>query len=207
MYVLFDFDGTLVNSFNCVMQKALLLAEQFSFRKIQEKDIDGLRDLSSTELIRFFNIPIYKIPVLISKMREYLQQEMVSLLPVQGIHQVLEQLHDRKFTLGILTSNSVNNVEIWLDINNLHHLFSFIHTESNFFSKKSLIKKTLSKYRIDKSQAVYIGDETRDIIAAKKNHITSIGVTWGYNSQKIILKYEPTFIAQTPKDILHHLVR
>lgn len=202
MYLLFDFDGTLVNSFNCVMKKAMLLAEEFPFRKIQEQEIEGLRDLSSTEIIKFLKVPIYKIPILISKMRKHLHHEMPTLTPVAGIQSILEQLYDAKFTLGILTSNSIENVETWLDINNLRHFFAFIHTESNYFSKKYLIKKTLVKYQIDRSQAVYIGDETRDIDAAKKNNIISIAVTWGYNSEKAILKYEPSFVAKTPDDIL-----
>lgn len=84
----------------------------------------------------------------------------------------------------------------------MRHLFSFIHAESTYFSKAYLIKKTLAKYQLDKSQAVYIGDETRDIDAAKKNHIISVAVTWGYNSEKTILKYEPSFIAKIPADIL-----
>lgn len=207
MYLLFDFDGTLVNSFNCVMKKAMLLADEFSFRKIQEQQIESLRDLSSTEVIKFLNVPIYKIPILISKMRKHLHHEMPTLMPVTGIQTVLEKLYNEKFTIGILTSNSVENVETWLDINNMRHLFSFIHAESTYFSKKYLIKKTLAKYQIDKSKAVYIGDETRDIDAAKKNHIISVGVTWGYNSEKIILKYTPSFVAKSPADILTYLER
>ena len=202
MYLLFDFDGTLVNSFKCVMRKASLLADEFSFRKIQDHEIESLRDLSSKEVIQFLDIPIYKIPFLISKMRQHLHHEMPTLMPVKGIQPVLKKLYDAKFTLGILTSNSVENVETWLDINGMRHLFSFIHAESTYFSKKHLIKKTLAKYQIDRSQAVYIGDETRDIDAAKKNRIISVAVTWGYNSEKTLLKYEPSFVAKIPEDLV-----
>ncbi|MCX7117025.1 MAG: HAD hydrolase-like protein [Legionellales bacterium] len=202
MHILFDFDGTLVNSFPCVLKKAILLAEEFSFRKVQEEEIERLRDLSSKEIIKFLNIPIYKIPLLISRMRKHLQSEMKTLKPIPGIQAMLEQLYDEKFIIGILTSNSIENVESWLNLHNMRHLFSFIHSESSYFSKKYLIKRTLSKYRIDRSQAIYIGDETRDIDAANKNNMISIAVTWGYNSEKAMLKYKPSFVAESPKDIL-----
>ena len=207
MHLLFDFDGTLVNSFDCVMKKAMLLADEFSFRKIHQEEVVGLRDMSSTEIIKFFNIPFYKIPSLISQMKKHLHHEMATLTPVAGIQQLLEQLYNAKFTLGILTSNSVENVEKWLNINNMRYLFTFIHTESNYFSKQYLIKKTLKKYKIDKTKAIYIGDETRDIDAAKKNNISSVAVTWGYNSEKAILKYEPSFVAKAPEDILTFVLK
>ena len=60
----------------------------------------------------------------------------------------------------------------------------------------------MGSYKIDKSKAYYIGDETRDIEAAKKNHIKSIAVTWGYNSETALEKYDPSYIAKTPKDLL-----
>ena len=202
MYLLFDFDGTLVDSFDCVLKKSILLSDEFYFRKLNDDEINGLRDLSSKELIKFLQVPIYKIPKLILTMRKHLHNEMRNLTPFPNIYQVVERLYDHKFSLGILTSNSVENVSLWLDLHKMSHFFNFIHTESNFFSKKYLLKKTISSYKIDKSQTYYIGDETRDIDAAHKNNIKSIAVTWGYNSEKALLKYEPSFIVQRPEDIL-----
>ena len=135
-------------------------------------------------------------------MRSHLRHEIPTLKPIAGIPSLLEQLYDENNTLGIVTSNSLDNVEKWLEINQLRHVFDFIHTESRYFSKKRALKKILTKYHFEKSQTAYIGDETRDIDAAKKNNITSVAVTWGYNSEQALLKYQPVFVAKTPKDIL-----
>ncbi len=202
MYLLFDFDGTLVNSFNCVIEKAILLSEEFKFRKIKEDEIDGLRELSAKELIKFLNIPMYKIPKLIRHMRQHLHNEIKNLTPVTNIYQVLEKLYNAKHTLGILTSNSVENVSMWLDLHKMQHFFKFIHMESHYVSKKYLLRKTIKKYKIDKSQVYYIGDETRDIDAANRNAIKSIAVTWGYNSEKSLLQFQPSFVAKNPGDLL-----
>lgn len=202
MHLLFDFDGTLINSFNCVMDKAILLAEEHHYKKLKTHEIEGLRDLSSKEIINFLEIPVYKIPALILKMRKHLYHQMPALMPFDGIPTILEQLYNDKFTIGILTSNSLKNVTTWLHMNNMHHLISFVHTESNYFSKRYLIKKTLNKHKIDRKKVVYIGDETRDIEAANKNNISSVGVTWGYNSETALMKYNPSYIAKKPEDIL-----
>lgn len=202
MHVLFDFDGTLVNSFSCVYEKASQLAEEFSFRPIQEHEIEQLRDMSASEIMQFLQVPLYQVPFLISKMRKLLFHAMPTLMPVDGIPEVLEQLYKEQHHIGILTSNSVENVEAWLHSHNMRSFFSYIHSESHYLSKKRLIRKTISTYKIDRSQAIYIGDESRDIEAARKNNIQSLGVTWGYNSEKAILKCEPSFIAKTPEEIL-----
>jgi len=80
-YLIFDFDGTLVDSFYTVMEKFNLLADEFNFRKINGDEIDGLRDLTSRELIKYLEIPIYKIPSVLRSARKHMQSEMQTLLP------------------------------------------------------------------------------------------------------------------------------
>ena len=202
MYLLFDFDGTLVDRFNCVLEKAMLLAEEFSLKTLKRDEIEALRHLSSKELIKFLHVPIYKIPKLIYRMRQHLHDEIPNLPPFPGMYDVIEQLYQSESRLGILTSNSVENVCEWLELHHMRHFFNFIHTEPNYFTKRHLLNKTIRSYKIDKSQAFYIGDETRDIDAARKNKIQSIAVTWGYNSEIALQKYEPSFIAKKPNDLL-----
>ena len=98
--------------------------------------MESLRDLSSKELIQFLKVPIYKIPKLIYAMRKHLQDEIPNLAPIANIFPVLEKLHQAKYAFGILTSNSKENVTKWLDLHNMRHFFSFIHTESNYFFQK-----------------------------------------------------------------------
>lgn len=67
MYLLFDFDGTLVDSFGCVVEKMNQLAEGFHFRKIEEHEIEDLREMSAKELIKFLKIPFIKYQYLFGK--------------------------------------------------------------------------------------------------------------------------------------------
>ncbi|ARG96478.1 haloacid dehalogenase [Legionella micdadei] len=202
MHLLFDFDGTLVDSFYCVVDKINQLAEVFHFKKIEEHEVEYIREMSTKELLNFLRIPFYKTPILIRQIRKLLHNEMPTINPVADIHPTLEKLHYAEFCLGILTSNSIENVITWLESHDMRHLFKFIHNESNFVSKRYLLKRTLKKYNIDKKEVFYICDETRDIEAAMKNNIQSVAVTWGYNSEKILSQYQPTFLAQKPEDLL-----
>ncbi|HLB42937.1 MAG: haloacid dehalogenase [Gammaproteobacteria bacterium RIFCSPHIGHO2_12_FULL_40_19] len=201
-YLIFDFDGTLIDSFRAAMEKLNLLADEFNFRKISSDEVDGLRDLTSRELIKYLEIPIYKIPSVLRCARKHMRSEMQALLPFTNLPEILQELHDMKIPLGILTSNSSENVTRWLERNKMEHLFNFIHIESSYFGKKRILRKILKTYKIDKSQTFYIGDETRDVEAAKECGVYSVTVTWGFNSEKILTQHQPHYIVRKPEDIL-----
>lgn len=96
-YLIFDFDGTLIDSFHIVIEKFNLLANEFAFRKITDSNqINMLRDLTSTELIKYLKIPIYRIPNILRCVRKYMQNEMKLLPPVINLPEVLKKRFCRK---------------------------------------------------------------------------------------------------------------
>lgn len=115
---------------------------------------------------------------------------------------MLNQLNKMNIHLGIVTSNSVENVKSWLKLNKMDHFFQFVYSASNLFGKDKVIKKILKNYQINKEQVCFVGDETRDIEAAKKSAITSIAVTWGFNSEDVLLKSEPHYLIKDPKELI-----
>jgi phosphoglycolate phosphatase-like HAD superfamily hydrolase len=53
---------------------------------------------------------------------------------------------------------------------------------------------------------IYIGDEIRDVKAAKKAAIPVAAVGWGFNSAGALEAFSPDFLLSHPDD-LHQLVR
>jgi phosphoglycolate phosphatase len=200
MHLIFDFDGTLVDSFECVIELFNQLADDYNFRKIAPQEMDELRHLSSKELIALFHIPFYKMPMVLYNARKSLHDNITLLNPFNDIPQIIDQLFKAGFSLGIVSSNSEENVISWLKYHQLHEYFNFIQAGASYFGKKRALKKTIRLNRIN--QAFYIGDETRDIDAASYSNIYSMAVTWGFNSEKILSEHQPHYIAHTPKDIL-----
>lgn len=171
MHLLFDFDGTLVKSYHHVIEKINLLAEPFHCRKIKEQEIESLRDLSSQELIKFLGIPFYKIPFLIRSLRQLLHDEMANMQPVTNNPKVLENFYQAECTLGILTSNSIENVELWLAMHNIRHFFDFILNESNHFSKKYLLKKRSKNTTLIKKKHFISALKDITYLALNQNHL------------------------------------
>ncbi|WP_165482748.1 HAD hydrolase-like protein [Legionella gresilensis] len=203
--LIFDFDGTLADSFSAVLKKFSLLAYELNFHDISETKIDKLRNLSSRELIKSLNIPIYKLPKVLRKAREALSEDIHSLPIFADLPEVLTELQQLNCTLGILTSNSEENVLTWLNHYKIQSLFSFIYAKSSYFGKKKVLRKIIKTYRMPLLKTFYIGDETRDIEAAHKANINSMAVTWGFNSEETLRQYQPNYLAKTPKDILNFI--
>jgi phosphoglycolate phosphatase len=193
-YIVFDFDGTLADTFE--IMKEIAISE---FEDISDKDFELLRDEGIKGMIKRKNIHILDLPRLVlrctSKMKD---NNNVKLFP-----EVLESVRtlSESYKLGIVSSNSEENITKILKKHNVQNLFDFILSKSSIFGKDKVLKTMCAKYQISPSEVVYIGDEDRDIIAAKKIKIKNIAVTWGYNSEKKLKEVNPDYIVNTPRDI------
>lgn len=70
-----------------------------------------------------------------------------------------------------------------------------------------MLNRVLKQHNIDSAQAIYVGDETRDVEAAKRVAIATVSVTWGFNTRDILETYQPTHIIDTPLELVHLLNR
>lgn len=199
---IFDFDGTLINSFNAIIEKFNLLAQEFNFRTVSSDEIKNIKNLTSRELIQHFGIPFYKLPKVVRRARGLLQADMHKLLPFKNIQEVIKELSGQSVYLGILTSNADENVKMWLKQHQIFNHFHFIHAESSYFGKTYILKRLIKNHRLNKATTFYIGDETRDIDAAKDCGIYSVAVTWGVGSEEVLKAACPDFLVKTPTEIL-----
>ena len=103
--------------------------------------------------------------------------------------------------MGILTSTSEENVRKFLKKNKLE-LFDFIYSGSSIFGKHKVMKSLLKKQKLKRKEVIYVGDETRDIEAAKKAKVKIISVTWGFNTKQILKKQKPDFLIDKPKELM-----
>ncbi|MEA1972965.1 MAG: HAD hydrolase-like protein [Candidatus Cloacimonadota bacterium] len=200
--VIFDFDGTIADTIHLGLQISNELAGEFNFKTIAKEDVKNLREYSSHEILKKMKISLVKVPFIALKFQRELSKRIDELRPIDGMIDLIKKLSDLKIKIGILTSNSKENVERFLENYKLDNVFSFIHSERNIFGKTIVLKKTLWEQKYKPSEVFYIGDETRDIDSAKKAHISIIAVGWGLNSEKALLKHNPEYLVSNPSELL-----
>ena len=77
-----------------------------------------------------------------------------------------------------------------------------MHSENKVFGKDKGLIKVIVKYGLVTEETYYIGDETRDIEAAKKQGVKTVAVTWGAESRELLKKATPDKIISNPRDLL-----
>jgi phosphoglycolate phosphatase len=198
MNLVFDFDGTICDSFDLTLQIANEYLTRLGKKTVEAKDF---RECGIEELLKDYKLNKFQILVYIFKGRRELARHIKDLKSFSGLPEVLVELSKHN-KLSIISSNSRRNIEKFLKINNIYEYFSFIISSPTIFEKSKKIEYAIRKYNLDKSKTYYIGDEVRDIQAAKRAKVKSIAVSWGFADKKLLEKYDPDLIIQQPLKLL-----
>ena len=191
--IVFDFDGTIADTMSVVIKIANKFADHYGYRKIPLGDIPKLREKKPSEVLKHLGISIFKLPIVVRKIRFEMNKEVAHLKTAVEIKDALMNLRKKGCVLGILTTNSRENVTEFLKNNDLQ-VFDFVYAGRAMYGKSRLLKKMMKENTIPHDDPIYVGDEIRDVEAAKKAGIRVIGVTWGYNTKNALQKSNPDYI-------------
>lgn len=184
--VIFDFDGTLADSFPWFVGRLNQVARLFRFKEVAEEDIPKLRLMKTAQILDYLNIAPYKLPFVIFYFKRLMKKELtlVTLFPQTKV--LLESLQQNGVGIFILSSNSEQNVKKILGP--ASHFVDAFYCGAGLKSKDRHFKKIINQY--PHKSFVSVGDETRDHEAASKWGITHINVTWGYASKEVFADLE-----------------
>lgn len=205
--VIFDFDGTLCDSLSCLLHSLKRNAARYGIKESVAMTLEDMRDYQARELFKELQIPFYKIPLLLRDFRLQWDKERHCIKQKVQIKPLLEYLKEHNYAVGVVTSNSVTNVNYFLGKENLASYFDFVGSSPSVFGKKHALKKALKLVRKRPEYIVYIGDETRDIDAARAIGAECVSVTWGMNSEKALLEAGSDAVCSSPEEIIHYLKR
>jgi phosphoglycolate phosphatase-like HAD superfamily hydrolase len=199
--IIFDFDGTVADTLDAVVKIVNEQSEHFGYRKVTKQDIPYLQGKKPREILSHLGISIFKLPSWVRKIHLEINKEIANLTPTVNISPLLSELSDKKdVSIGILTSNTQENVQQFLDKNKLD-FFEFVRTGKSVFGKSHLINKIVKHQNLERGNVFYVCDEVRDIEAARKSGIRSVAVTWGYNTKNALMRENPDFLATTPDEL------
>jgi phosphoglycolate phosphatase len=205
--IIFDFDGTLADTYEAIVKIANQLADEFGYKPVDKEELLQLKNLSSQEIVRQSKISLFKIPFLLRRVHLELGKDIAKFKPIKGIKETLSQLKAQGYYLVIVTSNSKDNVVNFLVNHKLEDLFDFIYPKITIFGKHRAINTIIKQYEVSKGEAIYVGDETRDIRSAKKSGIPVIAVSWGFNSAAILAEHKPDFLIEQPAELIEAIAR
>ncbi len=203
--VLFDLDGTLLNTNNLVIQ---------SFKHTFNQHLD--RVVLDEELFPYFGVPLVTImehfdPKQVDQMlRTYrsfnLQKhdELTTVFP--NVEGTLRELSKQGVKLGIVTSKIRNVVTRGLQLFSLESFFDTVVTFEDTEAHKpnpAPINKALADLQVSPEEGVLmVGDSPFDLQCAANAGVCSAAVAWSVHSLDELKQHKPDYILDKMEDLL-----
>jgi HAD superfamily hydrolase (TIGR01549 family) len=203
--LIFDFDGTLVDSMQLYVRSFNKIGTDFGLPQINSSNLQEMKQASIQDSMKKYGIGPLKLAKLIAAVNKDIKQEIATVEFFPKMKPLLVKLA-KKYQLGILTSNNVENVNDFLKKQQFENVFDFVYASKNLFGKDKVLSGLLKKYRLNKEEVLYFGDEVRDIEACQKMPIKIAAVTWGFNEKSLLASKKPSYLFSSPDEIAALLI-
>lgn len=208
--IIFDLDGTLLNTIADLAQSTNYALEQNGFpthsadayrffvgngiNKLFERALpENAKNAENIQLIRNSFLPFYK------------EHAMDKSEPYPGIRELLKEL-EREGILLAVASNKYHEATQLL----VGHYFPDVTFSAVFGQREGVIPKPdpaivydiLRLTAVAKQHVLYVGDSGVDMQTALNSDITACGVTWGFRPKAELEHFAPKYIVDKPEEIL-----
>ena len=199
--IVFDFDGTLVDTKPVFISAYNQLARKYGFRSIESSNLEELKRLSLWERFSFLQVPLYKLPLLTREFLFLYRLQLKDIHFVPGLEAVLDRLARSGVQMAILSSNATSIIESFLLNHGLRDLFT-IYCSGQLSKKDRIMRRLLKQKNLHSSEILYVCDEKRDLEACRRMNITPVWVEWGFETKAALEDLLPAHTAATPGDLL-----
>lgn len=202
--VILDFDGTLADSFPWFLQNVNGVADKFGFRPVDENDIERLRAMPPHEILKALQVRRWKLHMIARHMRQLKAADLAAISLFPGAGDLLQTLNAKNIVTAIVSSDNESNVRRVLGPDNAA-LIAHYACGASLFGKAAKFRRVLRKSGIPASHAFCIGDEIRDLEAARAVGIAFGAVTWGYARADALRARKPDAMFTSMTDIINAL--
>ncbi len=206
--VLFDLDGTLLNTRELINRSFVHTFEHFRpDHVLTDEELDSFFGPSLRQTFSRYSTDEQEIEEMIQYYREFnvsSHDEMVTAFP--GAKSLIRTLARKGYKLGVVSSKKTDLVEHGLEIFGMRDKIKVIIGEEDVKNPKPDPEGILEAMRIlDSKKALYVGDGVGDREAGKNAGIDTIGVLYSDRKEQI-LAAEPTYTIHSLDQILAILV-
>ena len=201
--VIFDLDGTLVDSLPWFLRTVNDVANRFRFRRVAEEDVESLRHASSRDILAYLRVPLWKLPSITRHMRKLKADAAADIELFDGVDAMLRSLAASGVQLALVSSDSETNAK--RKLGDLAALFSYFDCSASLFGKSAKFRRVIRRAGVDPADVIAIGDEIRDIEAANATGMDSGAVAWGYTRPAALQAARPTHLFNSIEEVTQRL--
>lgn len=203
--LIFDLDGTLADSFPWFVSSLNDVADAFRLRRVPEDEIEPLRHSDAREIIHRLGVPAWKLPMIARHMRKLKTGKLNEIGLFPGVDTMLRTLKDGGTKLALVSSDHEANARVLLGDENAA-LFSDYDCSAGLFGKVKKFRRVMRRAGVAPNRVLAIGDEARDLEAARAAGIHFAAVTWGYTAPEKLRALGPDVVFDSLGDIARRLM-
>jgi phosphoglycolate phosphatase len=198
---IFDFDGTVADSAAWFASALNELARHNGFREVSAEQREMLRGLPTREIFAHLGIPSGKLPLVVRQLREIAARDAGQISIFPWVPDIFAALRSRGISIAIVSSNTKANIRRVLGAEVAAMVEQF-GTGAPLFGKAAKINAVIKRCASTAALTTSVGDEVRDIEAARALGIRSLAVTWGYATASALEAAQPTRLVHAPAELL-----
>lgn len=202
--LLFDFDGTLLDTNELILQTFMHVLEERFPGQYSPKDCMNFMGPSLKET--FEQLTPNEVEEMIAKYRQWNETHHDELVKeFDGVVPTLEQLKEQGIRLAIVSTKRNETIEKGLNLMGAKHLFEFwIGTDDVKRVKPDPepVLLALERLGVSKEDAMMIGDNYHDIQAGKNAGVKTAGVAWSLKGEEFLQQFNPDYMLHHMSDLL-----
>lgn len=206
--VIFDLDGTLLNSIGDLAAAANYVCRQNRWPEHTEEEIMGMVGHGIPNLVRQFSPADARSTLMVlnttSQFNQYYGCHNMELTrPYEGMAELLQQLKAAGAQLAVC-SNKADNFSRAIVEHYYPGVFDLVRGNLNGMPVKpdpTVVREIMRDLDASYLSAVMVGDSSVDIQTGHNAGIKACGVTWGFRSRENLVEAAADAIADTPAEL------
>lgn len=200
---IFDFDGTLADTLPWFRASFHDVIARFDLKPVAAEELEGLRGLSAREIMARLGVSTWQLPAIVSDMRKRKLAAASETSLFSGIPEMLAEL--QRLGIGIAIVSSDSEASVRQVLGPVTALITRFDCGAAVFGKHRKFRRVARKLSARPSETICIGDEIRDIEAAKAAGMHSGAVAWGYALPSALQAAGPTHLFSSIEEMMQRL--
>ncbi|MGB0126660.1 MAG: HAD hydrolase-like protein [Rhodocyclaceae bacterium] len=197
---IFDFDGTLADSFPVFVELFNSLAAKHRYSPVSDEQIVALRRCGPREVMAALGMKRWRLPFIVADYRRLaIRHPQVPPL-FDHMAESLQRIAAGGVQLAIVTTNSWDNVVRSLG-EETAALFARAECKVSIFGKHRPLLRVARRLGVAPAQTIYFGDQPTDGQAARRAGMAFGAVAWGYGAPDLMVEQGADHLLQRPEDI------
>jgi len=208
--LVFDWDGTLMNSIERIVTSLQFASRQVCGVELEEWQARSVIGLGLQEAIEHLHpeLGTTQIDTVAAAYRQnFLFDSDVPELLFDGVEDMLQRLIDDNYTLAVATGKSRPGLDRVMKKYRLEHYFSTTRCAGEHRSKPDpeMLNTILHELDTDPENALMIGDSAHDMLMASNAGVNAIGVTHGVDDAASLMRHKPLTCLDSVTDLYDFL--